>query len=117
MVRQYRDKLCPQELFMSTIDSQAILVRQVLAKEKKLTGDDLQIFRHNTGGVPLLSSNIDYFHFRMEIELIDAIRSLDEASAKLITKTNALTLAILGLTVVGVALAGIQVWVAFRGSH
>jgi hypothetical protein len=102
---------------MSTMDSQALLVRQVLAKEQKLTGDDLQILRHNTGGVPLLTGKSDYFVFRMEIELIDAIRSLDEASAKLITKTNALTLAILGLTVVGVVLAGIQVWVAFRSFH
>jgi hypothetical protein len=99
---------------MSTMDNQAVLVRQVLAKEQKLTADDLQTLRHNTAGVALMSSKSDYFVFRMEIELIDAIRSLDEASAKLVTKTNALTLAILGLTIVGVVLAGVQVWIAIR---
>lgn len=102
---------------MSTQDEQVAAITQVLVKRQKLTGDDLQIFRNNTAAVNLMSGKSDYLVFRMEVELIDAIRSLDEASAKLITKTNALTFAILGLTVVGVVLAGIQVWVAFRSSH
>ena len=101
---------------MRTVPEQAAVVNQVLAKEQKLTGDDLQILRNNTGAVSHISAKSDYFVFRMEIELIDAIRALDEASAKLITKTNALTAAILGLTVVGVVLAGIQVWIALRSS-
>ena len=100
---------------MSTMDNQAMLVRQVLAKEQKLTGNDLQILRNNTAGVTLLSGKSDYFIFRMEVELIDAIRSLDEASAKLITTTNRLTTVILAVTVVGVLLAGIQIALAIRG--
>jgi hypothetical protein len=102
---------------MSTINEHAAAVTQVLSKELKLSASDLQILRKNTAGVPLLTGKSDYFVFRMEVELIDAIRALDEASAKLITKTNALTVAILGLTVVGVVLAGIQVWIALRSSH
>ena len=94
-----------------------MLVRQVLAKEEKLTGDDLQILRHNTAGAAAMSGKSDYFVFRMEIELIDAIRSLDEASAKLITTTNRLTAVILAVTVVGVLLAVVQIVLAVRGSH
>ena len=102
---------------MNTVEEQAAAVRRVLSKEQKFTGPDLQILRNNTAAVSHMSGKSDYFVFRMEVELIDAIRALDEASAKLITKTNALTFAILGLTVVGVVLTGVQVWITLRSSH
>jgi hypothetical protein len=100
---------------MATAEEQRMALTQVLEKQQKLTASDLQILRNNTAGVPLLSS-MDYFAFRMEIELIDAIRTLDETSAKLIDKTNKLTTAILVLTIVGVILAGLQIFLAVHHS-
>lgn len=88
---------------------QAIPLRTILEKHKKLTASDLQTFRENTAGVAQMSGKSDYFVFRMEVELIDAIRSLDEASANLIEKTNSLTTRILVLTYAVVALTVIQI--------
>ncbi len=102
---------------MSTMDISGEAIRQVLRKEQKLTADDLQILRKNTAGVAVMSGRSDYLVFRMEVELIDAIRALDEASAKLITTTNRLTAVILAVTVVGVVLAVIQIVLAVRSSH
>ena len=66
-------------------------ITRVLEKQEKLTAAQLQILRANTGGVSLLSRTLDYFSFRMGIELIDTIRSLDETSTKLVEQTNKLT--------------------------
>jgi hypothetical protein len=52
----------------------------VLAKNKKLTKADLQRFRENAGGAEWMGKP---FSFRMEVEHIDAIRSLDETSSRL----------------------------------
>ena len=99
---------------MTTADEQRAIIADILGKQQKLTATDLQRLRSSGAGVSLLSSKSDYFVFRMEIELIDAIRALDETSTKLIKQTNLLTAVILGLTVVGVVTAVIQVFVALR---
>ena len=99
---------------MKKITEAAAVVKEVLEKERKLTGEDLQRLRENTVGAATMSGRADYFVFRMDIELIDAIRSLNETSTRLVTKTNNLTLAILGLTFAAVILAAIQVWIAVR---
>ena len=102
---------------MSTPEQQAAAIQEVFKSTQKFTAARLQVLRENADLLEGHDKKTDYYRFRMEIELIDAIRSLDEASAKLITKTNALTFAILGLTIVGVVLAGVQAWIAFQGSH
>jgi hypothetical protein len=102
---------------MNPLEGQAAAIKQVLGKERKLTGADLQILRTNTAAVSHITGKSDYFVFRMEIELIDAIRSLDESSAELIKKTNWLTGVILALTGVGILLAAVQIVIAARSSH
>lgn len=101
---------------MSKLDEQSAAIKQVLGKEQKLTASDLQTLRQNTGAAQSMSSKSDYFVFRMEIELIDAIRALDDTSAKLIERTNSLTRAILWLTVAAVALATIEILITVFGS-
>jgi hypothetical protein len=81
------------------LDVATTAVTQILNKQAKLLAADLDILRKNTLGAQSLSSKSDYFMFRTEIELIDAIRSLDETSAKLVTKTNWLTGVILAFTI------------------
>jgi len=101
---------------MATAEEQRNAITEVLVKQQKLTATDLQMLRNSGAGVSLLSGKSDYFVFRMEVELIDAIRALDETSAELIEKTNKLTTAILILTVVGVILAVIQIFLAVHHS-
>jgi hypothetical protein len=57
----------------------------ILEKQKKLSKDDLQALRERTIVAPWLSGKKDAFSWRMDIELIDAIRSLDETSSFLAT--------------------------------
>ena len=99
---------------MAQLEDSTTEIKGVLSKEQKLTGPDLQVLRRNTRAAASMSSKTDYFVFRMDIELIDAIRALDETSTQLITKTNRLTSAILGLTVAGVLLALVQLVVLLK---
>ena len=95
-----------------TIDDERNTVTEVLKKKQKLSAEDLHTLRNNTGGVGLISSKTDYFMFRIEVELIDAIRALDETSTELINKTNKLTTVILVLTGVGIFIAAVGVLIA-----
>lgn len=101
---------------MGNLDDKVAAIRSVFSKNQKLTGPDIQVFRENAEAFNHISSR-KADDVRIQVELIDAIRSLDEASGKLITKTNWLTGVILALTVVGVGLGVIQVWIALRGPH
>lgn len=79
---------------------------RILSKTGKLNRDDLEVLREKIGCVPQLQGGRgDWVVTRMEVELVDAITQLDETSTQLITTTNKLTRKILGLTVVGVAVA------------
>jgi len=98
---------------MSTPEEKAAAIQQALSRKQKFTATDLQILRENAELLEGHDKKNDYYLFRMQIEMIDAIRSLDEASARLITTTNRLTGVILALTVVGIALT---LWTVFR-SH
>jgi hypothetical protein len=104
---------------MSTPQEKNDAILQVLHREpkQKFTAADLQILRANADLLEGHDKKTDYFQFRMEIELIDAIRSLDEVSAKLIEKTNSLTKAILWLTVATVGLAAIQILITVFGHN
>jgi hypothetical protein len=98
---------------MGKLEDQTAAVRGVLEKEQKLTAADLQVLRENTRAVQHLSGRSDYAYvFRMEVELIDAIRALDETSAELIQQTNRLTSRIFVLTIVGVVVAVTGVGIA-----
>ena len=99
---------------MVTIDEQRNALTEVFRKHQKLTADDLQTLRINTAAANQLSSRSDYFVFRMEVELIDAIRSLDETSAKLVTKTNWLTGVILAFTVALFFIGIVQIVIMVR---
>ena len=99
---------------MDRLDAQRNALIEILKKEQKLTADDLHTLRKNTGGANQLSSKTDYFMFRIEVELIDAIRSLDETSSRLVTKTNLLTAVILGLTIVLVLIGILQIVIMMR---
>ena len=66
------------------------------------TAEDLDILRKNCGDIPYLSSRGDWVTFRMDVELIDAIRKLDETSTNLVSTTNRLTAVMLAVTIVGV---------------
>ncbi len=96
---------------MSTPEQKVAAIQHALSKKQKLASADLQILRENADLLEGRDKPTDFYRFRTDIELIDAIRSLDETSTKLITTTNRLTGAILALTVVGVALT---VWTMFR---
>lgn len=96
---------------MSTPEQKAAAIQHALSKKQKLGSADLQILRENADLLEGHDKPTDFYRFRTDIELIDAIRSLDETSTKLITTTNRLTGVILALTVVGVALT---VWTMFR---
>jgi len=102
---------------MSTPEGKSAAIQQAMSGKQKFTAAELQILRQNADLLEGHDKKNDYYFFRMQIELIDAIRALDEASAKLVTKTNLLTGVILVLTVVGVVLGGVQVWLAFRSPH
>jgi len=96
---------------VSTPEQKVAAIQHTLSKKQKLASADLQILRENADLLEGRDKPTDFYRFRTDIELIDAIRSLDETSTKLITTTNRLTGAILALTVVGVALT---VWTMFR---
>jgi len=98
---------------MSTPEEKAAAIQQALSKKQKFTATDLQILRENAELLEGHDKKNDYYLFRMQIEFIDAIRSLDESSARLVKITNWLTFVILGLTVAGVVIA----WIALRNSH
>lgn len=97
---------------MATPDDQILAVRKILEKQERLTGADLDVLRHNTIGAIGHSSKSDAFMFRMEIELMDAIRALDETSTELINKTNKLTTVIMVLTGVGIFIAAVGIFIA-----
>ena len=97
---------------MSTPEEQAASIQQALGRKTKLAAADLQILRENAELLEGHDRKNDYYLFRMQIELIDAIRALDETSSKLVEKTNRLTTIILALTIAAVLLAGIQVLLA-----
>lgn len=101
---------------MSAREEQANAVMQVFSTGQKLTGRELQILRENAQLLEGHDAKTDYYLFRMQIELIDAIRALDETSAKLVTKTNWLTLVILGLTGVLVIIGVLQIVIMVRHS-
>jgi hypothetical protein len=84
---------------------QATRLRLILEKERSFTSEDLQTLRENTPAAASLSGKSDYFVFRMEIELIDAIGKLDRTSSRL---------ARIGIwvTAVGVGLAVVQIVLA-----
>lgn len=87
---------------MMPLADQTKAVREVLEKNQPLAEIDLQVLRENTAAASGLSSKADYFSFRMEIELIDAIRKLNETSTRLARVG-------IWVTCVGVGLAFLQV--------
>ena len=92
-------------------------VKAVIDKFQKLTAEDLRTLRECTDIMPSMTGRqADWLVMRMEIELIDAIRSLDDSSTRLVTTTNRLTAVILALTFVGVLLAGVQLWLGLMRS-
>jgi hypothetical protein len=99
------------EVHMSTPEEKSASIQQVFEGKQKFTAANLQVLRENADLLEGHDKKTDYYRFRMEIELIDAIRSLDEVSAKLITTTNRLTGVILALTVVGIVLTA---WTVFQ---
>lgn len=64
----------------------ATLMAELFRKKKKLTPDDLQLLRDNYEGWGMLSSRSDPFMFRMQVELIDALGSLETAIARLLKR-------------------------------
>jgi hypothetical protein len=59
---------------MSAREEQANAVMQVFSTGQKLTGRELQILRENAQLLEGHDAKTDYYLFRMQIELIDAIR-------------------------------------------
>ena len=98
---------------MSTPEQKAAAIQHALSKKQKLGSADLQILRENAELLEGHDKPNAYYLFRMQIEFIDAVRSLDESSARLVKITNWLTFVILGLTVAGVVIA----WIALRRTH
>jgi len=98
---------------VNTPEQKAAAIQHALSKKQKLRSADLQILRENAELLEGHDKKNDYYLFRMQIEFIDAVRSLDESSARLVKITNWLTFVILGLTVAGVVIA----WIALRQAH
>ena len=83
---------------------------KILTKEGSLTDEDITELRKLIGKVGMTKTFYsDMANFRMNTELIAAIRTFDKASADLITTTNKLTNRILILTYVVVGLGLISV--------
>lgn len=87
-----------------------IRMHKILTKEGEITDEEITELRKLIApAFPGGSTTSDLPHFRMNLELIAAIRSFDRASADLITTTNKLTKRILILTYVVVGLGLISV--------
>jgi hypothetical protein len=80
---------------------------ELLSRNEKLTKADIQAFRSGGIAVSHMTAKHDAVSMRMEIELIDAIRSLDETSSFL-SKVG------IGVTFVGAAFTLLQVLIAFK---
>jgi hypothetical protein len=95
------------------LDNQVAALKEALAKAGKFTAEDLQKLRMGSPAAGYMTGRTgDAFMVRMEVELIDAIRVLDETSTRLVTTTNRLTTVILVLTGVGIFIAAIGVLIA-----
>jgi hypothetical protein len=95
------------------LDNQVAALKETLSRTVKFTAEDLQKLRMGSPAAGYMTGRTgDAFMVRMEVELIDAIRVLDETSTELINKTNKLTTVILVLTGVGIAVAIIGVGIA-----
>jgi hypothetical protein len=87
-------------------------LRDIFGSPAAFTDDDIAVLRaKHTGIIALTGSQQTYVMARLEVELIDAVRHLNETSTRLINTTNSLTGWILALTAVGVALTGAAVFV------
>ena len=84
-------------------------VIEILRQERSLTDGEIAELRTLSGAVDTRTTYWDVAHFRMNVELLAAIRSFDKASANLITTTNKLTERILMLTCVAIGLGLISV--------
>ena len=84
---------------------------KILKKPGTLTDEELDELRKffPQPGSPVSIAQSNVADFRMNIELIAAIRTFDKASTNLVTTTNRLTQRILWLTVVAVGIALIPV--------
>lgn len=82
------------------------LVKEVLGQNRTFSTEDLEVLRQNVGMYPYLSSNADPIRWRMDIELLDSIQTLNRTST---------FLAKVGIVVasVGVLAALISLWRAF----
>ena len=92
-----------------TINTQRL--KELFATKRKFTDADLQLLREEAAQVNHMTGKQDaWFTTRMEVELIDTIRALDQTSSKLITTTNRLTTVILGVTIFGAVIAAVELW-------
>lgn len=84
---------------------------EILKKPDALTDDDIEELRglFPRPGSPVSIAKSNVADFRINIELIAAIRTFDKASADQITTTNRLTRQILWLTRVVISIALIPV--------
>ncbi|MGD0568843.1 MAG: hypothetical protein ABSA78_10595 [Candidatus Sulfotelmatobacter sp.] len=80
-------------------------ISQLLMKHTAFTREELNTLRAGFAESYCISDNQTYVMARMNLELIDRIIHLDDASASLLTTANTLTTRILWLTIVGVAVA------------
>jgi|SRR5579863_1254273 len=92
-------------------------IAALLQKHEPLTRDELNTLRAGFAESHCITDNQTYVMARMNLELIDRIIHLDDASANLLTIANRLTKRILELTIVGVvvaivglALSAIELW-------
>jgi hypothetical protein len=90
---------------MGTEFARAQEVADVLKKHTKLTKEDIQLLRERAGEFPVVGG-MNWLTARMELELIDAITSLDESTAKL-TRIG------VWLTAAGVFVGVVQIVMAF----
>ena len=99
---RYTARMNPQErqdLQNATVD--------LLGKQKPLSAAELQQLRQSTAIVSDLSSHYDPLRWRMDIELIDAVRLLNLSSTRLM-------IAGIAVALVGVSASLAQIIIALR---
>lgn len=80
-------------------------ISQLLKKHEPYSREELNTLRAGFAESFSIRDNQTYIMARMNLELIDRIIHLDDASASLLTTANTLTTRIFWLTVVGVIVA------------
>jgi hypothetical protein len=80
---------------------------EALEKNRKLTKEDLQVIREENGMNIQGGSGLNALQVRMQVETIDAIRSLDETSSFL-SKVG------IAVAIIGALFTLLQVLIAFK---